>query len=195
MACPWRWRSTGMRRSGFELRMCKLGCVKCSVDACDKAVVARGWCRTHYMRWKRHGDVNTVKRQSGRVCSIEGCGKPHQSRGWCWTHYERWRTHGDPLFEAEHSQWLGDAVGYAGAHERLRREQGPASSRDCVDCGAPAEHWSLKRDYRGDLKKNDQDQIWTLDWDDYEPRCVPCHREYDKTWGGRKGRPPVSLST
>lgn len=27
----------------------------CSIDACPKPVHARGWCRTHYMRWKRTG--------------------------------------------------------------------------------------------------------------------------------------------
>lgn len=27
----------------------------CSIEGCDKPVVARGWCDTHYCRWKRHG--------------------------------------------------------------------------------------------------------------------------------------------
>lgn len=28
----------------------------CKIDGCNKPVVARGWCETHYCRWKRHGD-------------------------------------------------------------------------------------------------------------------------------------------
>jgi hypothetical protein len=28
----------------------------CSVDGCDKAVIARGLCNNHYKRWRRHGD-------------------------------------------------------------------------------------------------------------------------------------------
>jgi hypothetical protein len=99
------------------------------------------------------------------------------------------------MFEAEHSQWKGDLIGYAGWHARMRRERGPASSHACVDCGEPADHWSLKMDYVGDLQKNEDDQIWTREVDDYEPRCIPCHRAYDKGWGGRKGRPPATLTT
>ena len=37
----------------------------CSVDACSKAVKARGLCGTHYQRLRRTGDVNTV-RKAGR---------------------------------------------------------------------------------------------------------------------------------
>lgn len=29
---------------------------KCTIDACEKAVVARGWCSMHYSRWRSHGD-------------------------------------------------------------------------------------------------------------------------------------------
>jgi hypothetical protein len=28
---------------------------RCSIDGCDHPVVGRGWCRTHYNRWHRHG--------------------------------------------------------------------------------------------------------------------------------------------
>ncbi|MFC4943319.1 hypothetical protein [Pseudonocardia sp. GCM10023141] len=29
---------------------------QCSIPGCDGAHLARGWCRTHYVRWQRHGD-------------------------------------------------------------------------------------------------------------------------------------------
>lgn len=29
----------------------------CSVDACERFQYARGWCRLHYGRWRRHGSV------------------------------------------------------------------------------------------------------------------------------------------
>jgi hypothetical protein len=29
----------------------------CSVEGCDRPAVGRGWCRSHYSRWQRHGDV------------------------------------------------------------------------------------------------------------------------------------------
>jgi len=28
----------------------------CSIDGCNKSVLARGWCRSHYRRWGAHGD-------------------------------------------------------------------------------------------------------------------------------------------
>lgn len=28
----------------------------CSIDACDKPTIARGWCGNHYYRWNTHGD-------------------------------------------------------------------------------------------------------------------------------------------
>lgn len=28
----------------------------CSIEDCDKPVIARGWCSLHYYRWQRHGN-------------------------------------------------------------------------------------------------------------------------------------------
>jgi hypothetical protein len=32
----------------------------CSINDCGKPARSRGWCRMHYSRWQRHGDVNTT---------------------------------------------------------------------------------------------------------------------------------------
>lgn len=32
----------------------------CSVEGCEGAVKARGWCQTHYSRWRRTGDVGAA---------------------------------------------------------------------------------------------------------------------------------------
>ena len=29
---------------------------QCSIDGCEKPTVARGFCSTHYQRWRKHGD-------------------------------------------------------------------------------------------------------------------------------------------
>ena len=28
---------------------------ECLIEGCEKAQIARGWCRMHYVRWQRHG--------------------------------------------------------------------------------------------------------------------------------------------
>jgi len=35
----------------------------CSIETCGKPVVVRGWCETHYGRWKRHGDPMFTKKR------------------------------------------------------------------------------------------------------------------------------------
>lgn len=39
----------------------------CSIAECGKFVQARGWCAQHYMRWRKHGDVETVLSRPGRA--------------------------------------------------------------------------------------------------------------------------------
>lgn len=33
----------------------------CAIDGCDRPVKSRGWCSTHYMRWRRNGDPQVVR--------------------------------------------------------------------------------------------------------------------------------------
>lgn len=73
----------------------------CSIEGCARAKLARGWCRAHYNRWKRHGDPlgGAAERSAGRVCEVPGCGGKHEGRGYCAPHYNRYMAHGDPLWE------------------------------------------------------------------------------------------------
>jgi hypothetical protein len=41
----------------------------CSIEGCERDVYARGWCRIHYVRWRMHGDPNTVIRTRFRGTS------------------------------------------------------------------------------------------------------------------------------
>ena len=34
----------------------------CSIEGCTNPVIARGWCDTHYCRWKRHGNPHFRKK-------------------------------------------------------------------------------------------------------------------------------------
>ena len=33
----------------------------CTIDGCEKKILARGWCAAHYKRWRLYGDPLTVK--------------------------------------------------------------------------------------------------------------------------------------
>jgi len=94
----------------------------CSADDCEKNVLARGLCVTHYHRW--HETVRPVDRGSrpckgcgepiyrtaeiGPIkhyhspdcrprCSVDDCQKPRHGKSMCAMHTERERRTGDPL--------------------------------------------------------------------------------------------------
>ncbi len=56
---------------------------------------------------------------------------------------------------------------YAAQHKEVNKERGPAYRHNCVDCGKQAIEWSQIHGSDG----------W--DPDNFEPRCIPCHRTYD----------------
>ena len=55
----------------------------CTVDKCKQPVRAKGYCRKHYLAWRR-GDVGKKQRYS--ICSKEGCRKPAIAGGRCAEH-------------------------------------------------------------------------------------------------------------
>ena len=64
----------------------------CSVDGCDKPHKARGWCNSHYGRFKRGVEVGVSLRQRDRnkpsCCIEEGCDSPVKAKGLCHKHYQ-----------------------------------------------------------------------------------------------------------
>ena len=54
----------------------------CSVDDCDKPVVAKGKCRKHYQR--------VHKPLTAQPCTVTGCTKTARTLGWRPMHYGRW---------------------------------------------------------------------------------------------------------
>lgn len=92
----------------------------CSIDGCDGAVIAWGWCNAHYRRWKAHGDPLADARHHRPTCSVEGCDGPHRGHGYCNAHYIRWRRYGDPLgTPPEHETRLCAVAGCGGKHVGL----------------------------------------------------------------------------
>jgi hypothetical protein len=55
----------------------------CRVEKCEQAVRAKGYCRKHFMAWRR-GEVGDHHRY--KICSKEGCRKPRTKGGLCDEH-------------------------------------------------------------------------------------------------------------
>jgi len=69
----------------------------CIIEGCKRSPQhAYGWCRAHYMRWRRYGDPLGGKPRY-EECTVDGCDVKHYAHGWCRAHYDRWKHYGDPL--------------------------------------------------------------------------------------------------
>jgi hypothetical protein len=73
----------------------KDGTEACAIDGCEKAVMARGWCTTHYARWSKHGDPLYEVTREPVICSEEECGTVAIAQGLCRKHYSRKRRAGE----------------------------------------------------------------------------------------------------
>lgn len=63
----------------------------CTIDGCERQLRARGWCATHWARWRRHGDPNEGAAKPAATCDVLGCTGPVQGHGLCPKHYHRRR--------------------------------------------------------------------------------------------------------
>jgi hypothetical protein len=57
---------------------------KCSVEGCKRPYRAKGYCVTHYKKWRR-GEIEGHKARY-HTCSKEGCKKPSGRWGLCDEH-------------------------------------------------------------------------------------------------------------
>lgn len=96
------------------------------IEGCDLPFYAKGWCTTHYQRWRKHGDPLAVHVKLTE-CSVPGCdsGSTKIVKGLCNPHYLRMRRYGD--------------VGVV--KKRSRQANGGVCSVD--ECGRPAQAHDL----------------------------------------------------
>lgn len=115
----------------------------CSVGDCDKRAVARGWCETHYSRWRAHGTTDLTRpvgsyRQDPVKCQVEGCDGRSQCRKMCDRHYQQWRR---GVLDARECKALGCNCrarydSFCGRHRSTRRiDEASNEHKVCSTCG------------------------------------------------------------
>jgi hypothetical protein len=64
---------------------------KCSVQSCNSEATKLGMCDKHYMRLRKNGNVNELKRnetyQDKDVCLVKECTNKQRSKNLCNKHY------------------------------------------------------------------------------------------------------------
>lgn len=161
---------------------------RCTAEGCERSdIQGRGLCRKHYHRLYRKGTLEArTQRPKRGICRIDDCATVDIGpAGYCAKHATRVVRHGDPsavlaprpLFGAENPRWTGEAASYETLHQRVRHARGSAKKLSCVDCGGIAAHWSYNNS--GVQERVSPKGRYSLDIDQYEPRCVPCHSRFD----------------
>ena len=65
--------------------------LQCSAPGCHRQRRARGWCQTHYARWKKGQDMAPpIRAHFGTErCKAQGCQERHSAKGLCLAHYKQ----------------------------------------------------------------------------------------------------------
>lgn len=160
----------------------------CVADGCESPFYAKGYCVKHYARWRVHGDATVVNVQSRPTCSVDGCDADAHAKGMCGPHYGRFVRYGNPTANGNPGRKRKTVVTHSGAHKRIQYDRGRAVDQSCIDCGGPAQEWSYCGGDPNELsaslrtRSGGTTTVWySLNPNYYAPRCVPCHREFDKS--------------
>lgn len=178
----------------------------CNVKNCSCELYARGWCKAHYKRWLKAGDVRpneiigySVERVARVAEKLRGRTYGRRSKSWCdnISKAKKGRSNGlegHKMSETakvkirmansgeRNKNWKGNKVGYVALHERVRkmlvRVCTHCKTTEKIEAALSHEAQSLKTDI---MKVNGKDRIvrYSTDIDDYFPLCRPCHKQYD----------------
>lgn len=130
---------------------------------------------------ERYGAVVTIERVTTRKwkCLCD-CGATFETYG---THLRSGVTK-----SCGHWRSAPNPASYNAVHLRIAKERGPASGRNCEDCGRPADDWSYNRSGVSEITelRGDYLVVFSTDTSQYDPRCKRCHNHLDHNYGGHK---------
>lgn len=191
---------------------------RCRFEDCTNIVSrsgARGWCPTHYQRFRKHGDPAIVlaswttyeppvrspkPRQEPRIkkeiCTVEGCFSPQWRNTWCNKHQQRVWRHGstDAL-----RRYVRDTPEMAQERAKQRGRDRKARIRStAVVWPISIEGWAAKVAYWGDRcwmcgeDWTSQDHVKPLSRGglhvlaNLRPACTSCNTSKHSRWNGPK---------
>lgn len=165
----------------------------CAVQWCHYPARAYGLCKSHRRREIAGQPLDKPFRGTVMACAVEDCGTRAVALGLCHKHYSRHRA-GRPLIQSPRDRWLKEVVTYDAAHKRVIVERGRPSDHPCADCGRLAEEWSYDHGDASEIAEARKvagkylyECFYSLNPDHYQPRCMECHRHYDRLrTSGRK---------
>ena len=101
----------------------------CEIEDCNNKYKAKGYCRIHYYRMRRHGDptICLITMDHCDICKIEGCNKKYFAKGYCRKHYRRAHVHGDPNIVLREYRL---PKGHAARNEVISNYKGSAKARN-----------------------------------------------------------------
>lgn len=93
----------------------------CSIEGCDKKVIAKNLCTTHYKRLQRTGSTDDPEFiNKGKTCSMEGCDHDAVALGICDMHHKRLMIHNDPNVVLQLSSYNGAICLVPKCDEKMR---------------------------------------------------------------------------
>jgi HNH endonuclease len=110
----------------------------CRVEGCNRSRFARGWCNSHWARWRKYGDPEhvVVKVAKAEQCRLVGCTQQAVRREYCNRHYRKWLKYGDPLAGRSVLHAQGEGSHVVTGYRRLYLPEHPNADRS----GALFEH-------------------------------------------------------
>lgn len=168
----------------------------CSLEDCSEQYYAKDMCRKHYNLLKATGNPYGKKAEwVATPCEVHP-NRTLNSKGKCQACVSKQFYWSGP--QSKRLDLRKEMVGYEGMHSRLRADRGRAAQYECMDCTKQATDWSLKYNAASVIKAQTgraAGSLYSLDVNDYEPRCSDCHKKYDAKHQNKKERSPYGSYT
>lgn len=97
----------------------------CSIAGCERPHDARGWCGTHYERWRKHGDPNVVLRLPKHSSEAARTASQREAK-------RRWRLANPEKMAAARAAWEAANPETRRRYRRERKKADPISNRAYV---------------------------------------------------------------